>query len=97
MGTDNPEYTNDQVGSFVKDPQSHIDLRKGIEGFMNSTYPFLLQGTDAHKQMRDYMEEQMKKRIVDTELRERLVPTWSPGWCAFASLPSLPNVELTLA
>lgn len=79
FGTEQHIYTREELKSFVDHPETLIDLRKANETGLNSMFGLYLQDTQTQKDMKSNFIEQMKGKLNDSYLEEKLIPEWGPG------------------
>lgn len=72
-------YTLEDKARFAADPEYHLQIRREIERNMNSKFGLFHSGSDEQKQAREYMLNQMKEKLGNSELENVLIPKWSVG------------------
>lgn len=63
----------------MENPETLIELRKANETGLNSMFALYLQDTQTQKDMKTNFVEQMKEKLKDSYLEEKLIPEWGPG------------------
>lgn len=100
QGLEQHKFSEQELGEFRNKPGALLDYRKQIESGLNGQFGIFLKDNQVNKDTRDYMLEQMKLKLNDKYLEEKLIPEWSvgcrrltPGVNYLESLTK-PNVEV---
>lgn len=74
-------YIAAEKDKFCNDPDFHLAYRKRLESALTQMFPLFLRGTDLNKSARENFRASMLEKIGPghEELKEKLIPTWSPG------------------
>lgn len=72
----NFKYTKEQQELFTSDPDRYLQYCKMIEDELNQRYKFIINGSDAQKEAKEYSEDVMKAGLKGrTDLLEKIMPT----------------------
>lgn len=100
QGLEQHLFTQEERDEFVNNPGSLTKYRKGIETGLNAQFGIFLKDNQVNQDTHTYMRQQMKEKLGDAYLEEKLVPQWSvgcrrltPGVNYLESLTK-PNVEV---
>ena len=74
-------YTEEDKQRFRDDPEYLLLYRKKLESAVNGLFDMFISGSDVSKGANEMMRAEMNRRIGPghEELKERLIPAWSPG------------------
>ncbi len=74
-------YTEVDKQRFRDDPEHLLLYRKKLESAVNNLFDMFISGSDVSKGAHEMMRAEMNRRIGPghEELKERLIPSWSPG------------------
>ncbi|OAG35207.1 hypothetical protein AYO21_10605 [Fonsecaea monophora] len=74
-------YTEEEKRRFREDPEALTTYRRNFEIEFNKMFDMFIQGTDAARLAKEFMTEEMKRRIGPghEELKERMIPKWPVG------------------
>lgn len=96
----NPKYTDEERERF-KDPEYHLQHRKGIISRTNKSFGIFLRGEKNEEGMRLASEQMAEKLRHDKRLCDILIPKWELGCRRITPGPgylesfSLPNCDIT--
>lgn len=79
LGMEPHVYTEEEKQAFKEKPDILLEMRKQTEKGMASAFPLLLQGSATQDQTVQYMQQQMKQKINNDELAEKLIPDFAVG------------------
>lgn len=74
QGLEGRAYSVEEKETFARDRQSHLEYRKEIEGALNGTFAIFLQNTQAQNVAREYNLKQMREKLHNPYLEEKLIP-----------------------
>jgi hypothetical protein len=74
-------YIKEEKERFRKDPDFFVNYRKGLETSLAGTFPMFLLGSAWNLRAKQRMRERMLEQLGEghTQLKEKLIPSWSPG------------------
>jgi hypothetical protein len=74
-------YVEEEKTQFRSDPAFFLRYRKDLETKMTKSFPVLLRGTPLNIWAKKAIHENMLAKIGlgHDEIKEKLIPTWSPG------------------
>lgn len=76
----NTVYTDEQRERFRSDPDYFREYRQQVEHGMNARFPSFYQASEAQKQGRGFVSQQMRERLNnDPVLCEKLIPQFPLG------------------
>jgi cation diffusion facilitator CzcD-associated flavoprotein CzcO len=100
QGLEQHEFTPDELDAFVNKPGALTAYRKNVESGLNGQFGIFLKNSRVNQDTHAYMLDQMRQKLGDAYLEERLIPDWSlgcrrltPGVNYLESLTK-PNVEV---
>jgi cation diffusion facilitator CzcD-associated flavoprotein CzcO len=64
---------------FATKPGKLLEYRKGVERGLNGQFGIFLKDTQTNNETEAYFREQMKEKLHNDYLEERLVPNWHVG------------------
>ncbi|KAK4932062.1 hypothetical protein LTR66_016000, partial [Elasticomyces elasticus] len=79
FGMDQHVYTKDEIAEFIKKPEVLSGVRKANESGLNSMFGLYLKNTQIQNDMKINMVNQMKTKLKDNFLEQKLIPTWGVG------------------
>jgi len=79
MGLEQHIYSKEEREDFEKNPGSLTEYRKGIERGLNGQFGIFLKNTQTNNDTHEYMLTQMRSKLQNKYLEERLIPEWSVG------------------
>jgi hypothetical protein len=79
MGLEQHIYTPEEVREFAEKPGVLTEYRKTIERGLNGQFGIFLKGTKTNSDTHTYMIDQMRKKLSNEYLEEKLIPEWSVG------------------
>lgn len=79
QGLEQHQFSNEEVETFVNKPGALLDYRKEIESGLNGQFGIFLKDNKVNQETHAYMLEQMKEKLGDKYLEEKLIPDWSVG------------------
>jgi cation diffusion facilitator CzcD-associated flavoprotein CzcO len=90
-------YTDEQRKLF-SDPDSYLTYRKAIEGELNRRFEFIINGSQAQKDAREFSENEMKTLLKKRpDLLDKIMPTNFDVGCRRRELQSFPDIPKPLA
>lgn len=72
-------YTKDEIEEFIRKPEVLSGVRKANESGLNSMFGLYLKNTQIQNDMKINMQTQMKEKLKDNFLEQKLIPTWGVG------------------
>ncbi|KAI0160643.1 FAD/NAD(P)-binding domain-containing protein [Xylariaceae sp. FL1272] len=100
QGLEQHLFSDEEKSAFVSKPGALLGYRKEIETGLNGQFGIFLKNNQVNIETHSYMLEQMKQKLGDAYLEEKLIPEWSvgcrrltPGVNYLESLTK-PNVEV---
>lgn len=100
QGLEQHKFSQQELDEFRNKPGALTEYRKRIESGLNGQFGIFLKDNQVNKDTREYMIGQMKEKLNDSFLEEKLIPQWSvgcrrltPGVNYLESLTK-PNVEV---
>lgn len=79
-GLEGRQYTEEEKQRFAEEPGHLLAYRKGVERGNSDILPIFMKGSDANKNVRDYMLNTMKEKLAaKKELEEKMIPTYALG------------------
>jgi hypothetical protein len=100
QGLDQHLFTDEEIDTFVNKPGALTEYRKGIESGLNAQFGIFLKDNKVNQDTHAHMLQQMKQKLGNKYLEEKLIPDWSvgcrrltPGINYLESLTK-PNVEV---
>lgn len=100
QGLEQHVFTPQELHDFANKPGALLQYRKNVESGLNGQFALFLKNTTIQNSTRSYMLEQMRQKLNDKFLEERLVPQWplgcrrlTPGVGYLESLTK-PNVQV---
>ncbi|KAH6672068.1 hypothetical protein B0J14DRAFT_86014 [Halenospora varia] len=79
QGLEQHIYSTQEQRDFANKPGLLTEYRKGIERGLNGQFGIFLRDTKPNNDTHDYMMAQMKEKLQNQYLEERLIPQWSVG------------------
>ena len=79
QGLEQHVFTPHELHEFSTKPGALLAYRKQIESGLNGQFALFLKGTKTQNETKAYMLEQMKLKLADKFLEEKLIPDWSLG------------------
>jgi hypothetical protein len=79
QGLEQHIYTDAEKKEFEEKPQVLTDYRKSIETGLNSQFGIFIKNSQPSNDTHTYMLEQMKLKLNNKYLEEKLIPEWSVG------------------
>ena len=79
QGLEQHIYTAEEKADFAIKPNVLTEYRKAIERGLNGQFGIFLKNTKPNNDTHAYMLEQMKSKLSNKYLEERLIPEWSVG------------------
>ncbi|KAI9872864.1 MAG: hypothetical protein M1830_001115, partial [Pleopsidium flavum] len=71
----NYNYTDQQKQWLQDNPDKYLEYRKIIESELNQRFKFIIKGSDAAKEARDYSEDEMMRKLGhNPRLIEKVIP-----------------------
>ncbi|KAF2748331.1 FAD/NAD(P)-binding domain-containing protein [Sporormia fimetaria CBS 119925] len=100
QGLEQHVYSQEEHRDFETKPDVLTEYRKGIERGMNSQFGIFLKGSNINSETEAHFRQQMREKLQNPYLEERLIPDWhvgcrrlTPGIGYLESLGK-PNVEV---
>ncbi|KAH7153049.1 hypothetical protein EDB81DRAFT_442195 [Dactylonectria macrodidyma] len=100
QGLEQHQFSQEERDEFVNKPGVLTSYRKGIETGLNAQFGIFLKENQVNKDTHSYMLSQMKEKLGNAYLEDKLIPAWSvgcrrltPGVNYLESLTK-PNVEV---
>lgn len=79
ISTEAGQFTSEQIKTFLKNPQTVMELRQKNERTMNSIFSLYLKSSVLQEQCKTFLESEMRK-LIPTELAQtKLIPNFSVG------------------
>jgi cation diffusion facilitator CzcD-associated flavoprotein CzcO len=79
QGLEQHVFSSQEKQEFVDKSGHLLEYRKGVETGLNGQFAIFLKNTQLNNETHDYMKEQMKKKLHDEYLENKLIPEWSVG------------------
>lgn len=79
QGLEQHVFTPQERHDFANKPGALLKYRKTVETGLNGQFSLFLKDTTTQNDTRAYMVQQMKEKINDKFLEEKLIPDWSLG------------------
>jgi cation diffusion facilitator CzcD-associated flavoprotein CzcO len=79
QGLEQHVFTPEERTAFVKQPGTLLEYRKNIESGLNGQFGLFLKNNKINQDTRAYMLAQMKEKLGNAYLEEKLIPEWSVG------------------
>jgi hypothetical protein len=86
------KYTDEEKQRFRDEPGVLLNVRKKKEETLARFFSVFVTGSAAQTMAVDYMREQMKQKIGDAELAQKLIPNFSIG-CRRLTVSARPPEE----
>lgn len=100
QGLEQHKFSDEERRNFLNNPEALTEYRKEIESGLNGQFGIFLKNNQVNEETHAYMLEQMKEKLSNKYLEEKLIPEWSvgcrrltPGVNYLESLTK-PNVEV---
>lgn len=78
-GLDQHVFSAEELKEFASESDSLLKYRKTNEDGINSLWPLYLRGSEMQTAAKKAMKQQMKQKLQNSELEQRLLPNWSVG------------------
>ncbi|ROT36327.1 FAD/NAD(P)-binding domain-containing protein [Sodiomyces alkalinus F11] len=79
QGMEQHKYTPEERRAFAEKPGALLDYRKNIESGLNGQFGIFLKENRVNIDTHAYMKQQMKEKLNNAFLEEKLIPDWSVG------------------
>lgn len=79
QGLEQHAFTPQELHDFAHKPGALLEYRKQVETGLNGQFSLFLKNTTTQNDTRAYMVEQMKQKLNNKFLEEKLIPDWSLG------------------
>lgn len=79
QGLEQHVYSQTERSDFVNKPGTLLNYRKQIESGLNGQFGIFLKQNKVNEDTHTYMLQQMKEKLHDGFLEEKLIPEWSVG------------------
>ncbi|KAF6798223.1 monooxygenase [Colletotrichum sojae] len=100
QGLEQHQFSPEEKREFCDQPGALLEYRKRVESGLNGQFGLFLKGNEVNRNTQAYMLQQMREKLEDPYLEEKLIPEWSvgcrrltPGVGYLESLTK-PNVEV---
>ena len=77
QGLEQHTFTPQELHDFANKPGALLEYRKQIETGLNGQFSLFLKDTRTQNETRAYMVEQMKQKLNNKSLEDKLIPDWS--------------------
>lgn len=72
-------YSKDEIEEFATKPGVLTEYRRNIERGLNGQFGIFIKGHQQNSNTRNFFLEQMKEKLNNKYLEEKLIPDWSAG------------------
>lgn len=79
QGLEQHVYSDEERRDFEREPRVLTQYRKNIERGLNGQFSIFLKDTKPNHDTREYFLSQMKDKLQNRYLEERLIPNWAVG------------------
>jgi hypothetical protein len=79
QGLEQHVFSDQERLEFATKPGVLLDYRKKVERGLNGQFAIFLKDTKTNNDTHDYMRGQMKDKLQNTYLEEKLIPEWHVG------------------
>jgi cation diffusion facilitator CzcD-associated flavoprotein CzcO len=79
QGLEGHAYTKEEMEEFATKPEVLLAYRKNIEQNLNAQFGIFLKNTQVQNETHKFMLSQMKDKLQDPFLEEKLIPNWAVG------------------
>ncbi|KAI6781274.1 putative sterigmatocystin biosynthesis monooxygenase-like protein [Emericellopsis cladophorae] len=79
QGLEQHRFSSDEVETFAHKPGALLQYRKEIESGLNGQFGIFLRNNKVNEDTHKYMLSQMKEKLGDAYLEDKLIPDWSVG------------------
>ena len=79
QGLEQHVYTAQELHDFKTKPEVLLEYRKNIESGLNGQFALFLKDTATQNDTRTYMLDQMRTKLSNKFLEEKLIPEWPLG------------------
>lgn len=79
QGLEQHVYSPQELKEFARQPGALLQYRKTIETNLNKQFALFMKGSTTQRNSRSYVIDQMKKKLNNDFLEEKLIPEWSLG------------------
>ncbi|KAG7126384.1 putative sterigmatocystin biosynthesis monooxygenase stcW like protein [Verticillium longisporum] len=79
QGLEQHRFSEEEKREFVENPAALLEYRKNIESGLNGQFGIFLKNNRINRDTHTYMTQQMKEKLGDAYLEEKLIPDWSVG------------------
>jgi cyclohexanone monooxygenase len=79
LGEAYQEYSPEEQARFAKDKEYHIAMRKKSENAANGAFGMFHAGSKQQREVRAYMEGEMRTKLHNPDLENVLIPDWAVG------------------
>jgi cation diffusion facilitator CzcD-associated flavoprotein CzcO len=79
QGLEQHVFSDEEKYEFATKAGKLLDYRKQVEAGLNGQFGIFLKNTQINDETHDYMKSQMKEKLQNPYLEERLIPDWSVG------------------
>ncbi|OQV03592.1 hypothetical protein CLAIMM_08614 [Cladophialophora immunda] len=78
-GLEQHVFSPQELHDFANKPGALLEYRKNIETGLSGQFSLFLKDTQTQKETRAYMVQQMKEKLHNKDLEDKLIPDWSLG------------------
>ncbi|KAL2753527.1 hypothetical protein ACRALDRAFT_1035776 [Sodiomyces alcalophilus JCM 7366] len=78
-GFEQHTYTEEEKAEFERRPETLLEWRKNAESNVNKIFSMFLEGSKLQEQTKNAVTKQMRSKLKDPVLREKLIPEWGFG------------------
>ncbi|KAE9978465.1 hypothetical protein EG328_001463 [Venturia inaequalis] len=79
QGLEQHVFTEHEKYEFANNPSVLLEYRKNVERGLNGQFGIFLKDTKTNTDTHSYMKKQMKEKLHNEFLEEKLIPDWSVG------------------
>jgi cation diffusion facilitator CzcD-associated flavoprotein CzcO len=79
QGLEQHVFSDRERQDFKQRPGRLLDYRKGVESGLNGQFALFLKNSQSNNDTHAYMTSQMKQKLQDPHLENKLIPSWSVG------------------
>ena len=79
QGLEQHIYTEEERWDFARKPEVLTEYRKSIERGLNGQFGIFLKNSKPNNDTREYFLSQMRDKLQNKYLEDRLIPNWSVG------------------
>ncbi|KAF2669290.1 FAD/NAD(P)-binding domain-containing protein [Microthyrium microscopicum] len=79
QGLEQHVFSEEEKRDFANHPKKLLEYRKNVERGLNGQFGIFLKDSKINTETHAYMQSQMKEKLGDAYLEEKLIPNWSVG------------------